>query len=628
MSNPIIYKLLRYLQPYKKDLLIVMLALICVSISLLALGSSFKQLVDNGLKQNYLQSIDQSILFIITLIVIFSISSFFRSYFINQVAEKVVNQIKKEAYSNIINLPISAFEELKIGDIISRLTTDMELLSKLIINFLSFFIRNSLMLIGGIILMFWQSPKLAFIVTLTIPLLLFPLIQFGKYVRNLSKTVLQLQADITSNLEESVTNIAVIQAFNQQPNKILNFNKHISSYLEYAASRFKIRAIFFALTIAGILFSITIVIWIGSRDILQGNLTAGQMVSFIYYAIVAGLSSGGIFDLLSEIHSSIAASERIFALTDHNQYKHHMIPLAITPFIKNRLADPSCDSAITAPLARNSIPLEPLVSTFPNPSSWQIIPVQLSNDSHNNLVSIEFENVSFSYPSRSDSVVFNNLSFRISQNQFIGIVGRTGAGKSTIMQLLLKFYLPTKGTIKIMGQDIAKTSTQQIRQLIGYIPQDSSIFSGTIRSNIAFAKPDATEQEIITAAEISGIMDFTTHLTHGLNTPIGEKGVRLSGGQKQKIAISRAILHNPEILLLDEGMSALDSENEKKLLDKLREFMQGKTILSIAHRISSIEQADEILVIDQGKLVARDIHQGLLKNCDIYQILCQEQTNS
>ncbi|WP_341764030.1 ABC transporter ATP-binding protein [Candidatus Tisiphia endosymbiont of Beris chalybata] len=599
MSNSIIYRLLQYLRHYRLDLTIVMLALVWVSISLLALGSSFKQLVDNGLQQNYLQSIDRSILFIIILIVIFGISSFFRSYFINKVAEKVVNQIKKEAYNNIINLPITAFEELKIGDIISRLTTDIELLSKLIINFLSFFIRNSLMLIGGIILMFWQSPKLAFLVVFTIPILLFPLIQFGQYVRNLSKKVLQLQADITSNLEESITNITVIQAFNQQPNKALHFNKQITNYLEYAASRFKIRSIFFALTISGILFSITIVIWVGSRDILQGNLTAGQMVSFIYYAIVAGLSSGGIFDLLSETHSSIAASERIFALIDYNQDQdHRLLP---------QLASSRERSPLYQPPARGEL----------GKSS--------NNNSKNNLVDIEFENVSFVYPSRADSLIFKDLSFSIPQGQFIGIVGRTGSGKSTIMQLLLKFYSLANGAIKIMGQDIAKTSTQQIRQLIGYIPQEPSIFSGTLRSNIAFVKPDATEQEIITAADISGIMDFAKNFNHGLDTQIGEKGVRLSGGQKQKIAISRAILHHPEILLLDEGMSALDSENEQRLFNKLREFMKGKTILSIAHRISSIEQADEILVIDQGALVARDTHQKLLKNCDIYQILCKEQ---
>ncbi|KAJ6644842.1 putative export ATP-binding/permease protein [Pseudolycoriella hygida] len=239
------------------------------------------------------------------------------------------------------------------------------------------------------------------------------------------------------------------------------------------------------------------------------------------------------------------------------------------------------------------------------------------DNNNNSLAFIEFKNVSFSYPSRLGSIIFNNLSFQIGKGQFIGIAGRSGAGKSTIMQLLLKFYSLSEGEIKIMGQDISKIDTQQIRRLIGYIPQDPSIFSGTIRSNIAFVKPDATEQELINAADVTGIMDFAKNLTAGLDTEIGERGVRLSGGQKQKIAISRAILYNPEILLLDEAMSALDSENEQKLLKKLREVMKDKTILSIAHRISSIEQANEILVIDHGQVIARDTHKNLVKNCNL-----------
>ncbi|WP_375319317.1 ABC transporter ATP-binding protein [Candidatus Tisiphia endosymbiont of Oplodontha viridula] len=571
-------RFINYLKFYKLDLAIVMLALLCVSISLLAIGGAFRQLIDSGLKEDYLQSIDQSISYISVLILVFSLGSFFRSYFINNIAEKIVSTIRQEAYSNIINFDIACFEELKIGDIISRLNVDIELISKLIVNFLSFFVRNSIMLIGGIILMFYQSPKLAAIVIIIIPLLLLPLIRFGKYVRNLSKNVLKSQANITANLEESVSNIRAIQAFNQQTNKIAAFNQQISDYSQHAANRLKIRSAFFALAISVILFSITIVIWIGSRDIVQGHLSSGQMISFIYYAIIAGVSSGGIFELLSEVHSSLVASERVFALIDYSG--------------KNQ---------------RTNIPM----------NGYKVLPDHLS---------IEFENVSFAYPSRLNNLVIDDLSFKIEQGKFVGIVGRSGAGKSTIMQLMLKFYFPEKGIIRIAGQDISKTQDHQIRRKIAHVPQDSSIFSGTIRSNIAFAKPDASIEEIIEAANNVGIMDFVQNLKEGLDTEIGEKGIRLSGGQKQRIAISRAILYNPEILLLDEAMSALDSENEQKLLNKLQEIMKGKTILSIAHRISSIEQADEIMLIDRGKLIARDTHARLLEKCEIYKIICQEQS--
>lgn len=572
------YRFISYLKLYKLDLAIVMLALLCVSVSLLAIGGSFRQLIDNGLKAHYLQSIDQSILYITILIIIFSVGSFFRSYFINNIAEKIVSTIRQEAYSNIINFDIACFEELKIGDIISRLTIDIELISKLIINFLSFFVRNSIMLIGGIILMFFQSPKLSVIVITIIPLLLLPLIKFGKYVRNLSKNALKSQANIAVNLEETVSNICTIQAFNQQANKIADFNRQISDYLKHTADRLKIRSIFFAIAISVILVSITIVIWVGSRDIVYGDLSSGQMISFIYYAIIAGMSSGGIFELLSEVHSSLIASERVFALIDYSSKNQH--------------------------------------------TNIQICDYQDNKTSR----IIEFENVSFIYPSRLDSLVIDDLSFKIDRGKFIGIVGRSGGGKSTMMQLMLKFYFPKKGIIRIAKQDISKTNDQQIRRMIAYVPQDSSIFSGTIRSNIVFANPDASEEEIIKAANNTGIMDFVQNLQEGLDAEIGEKGIKLSGGQKQRIAISRAILYNPEILLLDEAMSALDSESEQKLLDRLQKIMKDKTILSIAHRISSIEQADEILVIDHGRLIARDTHAKLLEKCEIYKIICKEQS--
>ena len=569
-------KLAGYLKFYKLDLTIVMISLLFVSLALLAMGNSFKQLIDNGLKSNNSLSIDHSTLLISVLIVIFSIGSFFRSYFINKIAENIINQIKQEAYKNIIHYEIAYFEELKIGDIISRLSTDLELLSKLITNFLSFFVRNSIMLVGSIVLMFFQSPKLSVLITIIIPLSLLPLIKFSKYVRKLSKNALQAQSNIAANLEETISNIVAIKSFNQEENKIRLFNIQITDYLKFASKRLKIRSMFFAVSIAVILFSVTIVVWVGSRDIIDNNLSSGQMISFIYYAIIAGLSGGGILELLSEIHSSLVASERVFALIDYHTNENTNL------------------------------------STY---------------NSHNdkNASIIEFENVSFSYKSRQDILVLNSLSCTIGGGKFIGIVGRSGAGKSTLIQLLLKFYSPTKGVIKVAGQDITQINTQYLRNLIAYVPQDPSIFSGTIRSNIAFAKPDASEEEIIQAANVSGINEFIDSLQKGLDTEIGEKGIRLSGGQKQRIAISRAILYNPEIMLLDEATSALDSENEQKLLSNLQTSLKGKTILSIAHRISTIEQADEILVIDRGRLVAIDTHARLLQNSEIYRIICKEQ---
>ncbi|MFY9589181.1 ABC transporter transmembrane domain-containing protein [Rickettsia endosymbiont of Halotydeus destructor] len=586
MDIKLLYRLIKYLGCYKKDLVVVAVSLLCVSISLLLIGSVFRGLVDNGLTENYQTSINKSILCICLLIVILSISSFFRSYYINNVAEKVVTQIRKEAYSNLINYEIAEFEELKIGEIISRLTGDIDLIAKLIVNFLSFFIRNSVMLIGGIALMFFESSKLAAIVIITIPLLLIPLIKFGKHVKALSKKALNAQVEIVSNIEESFTNIRAIHAFNRQTNKIADFDTQTFSYLKHSASRLKIRALFFAVSIAVILAAITGVMWVGSMDIVAGKLSAGSMVSFIYYAIVAGVSSGGIFELLGEMHLPLTALERVLTFTNLD------------------------DKTNTRALCHSREGGNPAVN---------------KEDKKGVQVALEFKNINFAYPSRPNLKIINDISFKISSGKFIGIVGRSGSGKTTLMQLLLKFYFPDSGLINVANQDISMINSSAVRDLIAYVPQEASIFSGTIRSNIIFAKPDATEEEIRKVTEITGITEFTAELSDGADTKIGERGLRLSGGQKQRIALARALLRNPQILLLDEAMSALDTMSEQKLLHSIKQLMKGRIILSIAHRISGIEHADNILVIDKGGLIAEGTHDNLLLTSEIYRLICLEQ---
>ncbi|WP_342225890.1 ABC transporter ATP-binding protein [Rickettsia endosymbiont of Urophora cardui] len=572
MNTKLLYRLARNLRFYKKDLIIVIISLLSVSLALLLIGNVFRNLVDQGLVLDRTAAVDKSILYICLLIIILSIASFFRSYFINNVAEKVSSQIRKEAYSNLINYEITEFEELKIGDIISRLTNDIEQISKLIINFLSFFIRNSVMLVGSIILMFFESFKLASIVIITIPLLLIPIIKFGKHVKALSKKTLESQSLLASDINESFSNIKTIHAFGGQAAKITEFNNLLQDYLTYSAARLKIRALFFAFSMAFIFLGVTLVIWIGALDIVKGNLSSGQIISFIYYAIIAGFSSGGIFELLSEMHLPLAALERIVTIIDKSPIVNH----------------------------NNYSNLKPV-----------------------NSISLEFKNVNFSYPSRPNLKIINNISFKIDSTQFIGIVGRSGSGKSTLMQLLLRFYIQESGTILVNNQDIALLNPNEIRKLIAYVPQEASIFSGTIKSNIMFGN-DSSEEEITEIIKITGIADFADKIPDGINAKIGEKGVRLSGGQKQRIALARALLRKPQILLLDEAMNALDSQSEQKLLSSIRDIMKGRIVISIAHRISSIESADNILIIDKGAIEAEGTHAHLLKTSNLYRTIYKE----
>ena len=578
MTIKIIKQLASYLKLYKKDLVIVMISLVCVSGSLLMFGYAFKKLVDNGLSANYVEAVNSSISLICLLIIIFGISSFFRSYFINNIAEKVINNIRQNAFDNLIKYPVVYFEDLKIGDVISCLTADIELIARLIIDFLSFFIRNFIMLSGGIIMMFIQSMKLTAIVVVMVPALLVPLLKLGKYVRKLARNSMQLQGQIASNIAENFTNIHTLHAFNQQNNKIIEFKKQIDLYLNFTSGRLRVRSIFFASSISIILLCITIVIWGGSTDILAGNITSGQMVSFIYYSIIAGVSAGGIAELFNDIQNPLAAAERVFNLVNYN----------------NQIRE---DNEV---VSKSSLVLD------------------------NNYI-IEFNNVVFSYPSRPGIRALDSISFKIPTGKFIGIVGKSGSGKTSIMQLILKFYNVNSGEICIFGLNSLTVSAWSVRNLIAYVPQIPSIFSGTIKSNIAFSNPRASNEEIQEAAQYAGVTEFANLLKDGIDTEIGERGVRLSGGQKQRLALARAILYKPQILLLDEATSSIDSDGEQIVLANIKNLMKGKTIISIAHRISTIEDADKILLVGNGKLLDEGSHSELVLRSENYRSLYEEQ---
>ncbi len=574
--NDNIKTLLVYLKNYKSNLIVVFCSLFVVAVSLLGLGSVFRQLVDNGLVGNQLSSINNSVFAISLLIGIFAVGSFFRSYFINIVTEKIIAQIRSDSYNKLLKLEVAIFEELKIGDIISRLSSDLESVGILITNFLSFFIRNFIMLLGGVILMFFQSPKLSILVILSVPVLLAPLLYLSKHVRNLAKRVMVEKSELSSFIEESFSAIRTLYAFNKQAYASARFNEKIATYVQHASKRLKLRSLFFALAIISIAGSITAVIWVGSLDIISGKMTSGQMISFIYYAIIVGMSAGGIAELFSEVQGPLAALERVFDLQN----------------------------------IKNSYKLNPISTNIHNDSAnaWQ------SYD-------ISFKNVKFSYPSRPDTLVLDNISFNIKQNQFTAIVGKSGSGKSTIMQLILNFYQHQSGEIQIAGNDISSYNACDIRKIIAYTPQEPDIFSGTIKYNIMFSNPSAKDEDVQKIAQLCGIDKFTDVLPHGLDTEIGEKGVRMSGGQKQRVAIARALLYQPQILLLDEATSALDTESEKEILDNIKKIMQGKTVISIAHRISFAQETDNILVIDDGKLVGTGKHETLLESSDIYNLL-------
>ena len=575
MHKGSIKELITYLRLFKRELFIVFISLFTVAFSILGIGYVLRMIIDDGLIQMRIGNLNSNIILMSVLIVIFTISSFYRSYYINSIADKVTAYIKRDAYHQVLRLDIAAFEEIKVGDIITRLSSDIEQISKLIINFLSYLIRNIIMLIGAVILMFTSSPKLSLFVVIIIPVLLIPIIKLSQHVRRFARIVSEEQGNLSANIEEMLSGIHTVHAYNQQQAVYEDFIQKIEYYLKHSATRLKYRSLFFSLAILVIAGTITVIIWVGALDIMNNSMSSGKMVSFIYYTIIAGMSAGSIAELFSEIHTPKAALDRVFQLKE----------------IK-----------IASSLTHNKN--------------------QTSSDIELNFYkSITFKNVTFTYPARADIKVLDDISFSVKQGKFTAIIGKSGSGKSTLMQILLKLYEYQGGNIYIDNINIRDIHATKLRKMIAYVQQDPMIFSGSIRSNITFANSNATDQEISEVIKICGIDEFLGQLEDGINTFIGQRGVRLSGGQKQRIAIARSLLYKPEILLLDEATSAIDYQGEAKLLYALRKYMQDKTIISIAHRISSIENADEIIVIENGQLEAVGQHKDLLESSRCYQNL-------
>lgn len=568
------YGLLKYLKNYKINLIIVLASLTFVSFSLLAIGYCFRKLVDEGLSLSCLKYINFYTLVICIMIILLGISSFLRSYFINCLNEKIIGDIKVDLYKSLMNLQIYYFEKTNSSNILSKFTTDIELISKFINDFLSFFIRNTLMLLGSFIMMLIQSYKLTLIIITIVPIISLPLIKLHNHIKVLSKKSRELQNNIDNFIEESIKNLYSLHIYNQQEKKVKVLKNLVFNSFDIIFTKLKARSVFFSLSISLILLSITFVVWIGSRDTAMGVISSGSMISFIYFAMIASASIVGFLELLSNIHKSIFSINEIMEFLSIN--------IQPTYFIESKLEQ------------------------------------TLQND--DDLI-IEFDNITFSYPSKPNIVVLKDLSMKFKSNQLIGLVGKSGAGKSTIAHLLLKFYYPNKGKIYINGYDIFKLNTKEIRKIISYVPHEPQIFFNTIKFNITMGDLDISDEEIINISKITGLDKLINKLKCGFNTTIGDKGLKLSSGQKQYLTITRALLAKPKMLILDEATSSLDYNNERILLSALRDFMKHKNIVHISHNPSNIAILDTIFLVNEGCIILNGSHKRLIQESNLYKSL-------
>ena len=563
-----------FLKPYRLIMAGAGVALTVAGSTFLVIPAILRHVIDQGLKAHDDTVLNHSLILMLFAIIALALATYSRYRLVSWLGERVVADMRRAVYAHILKLSPAFFEVTRSGDILSRLSADASLLQSVIGSSVSFALRNTVLLIGGIVMMLSTSPKLTAMVLLVIPLVVVPIIGFGRKVRRLSKTSQERIADVSANTEETIYGIRTVQAFGHEAISLASFNKNIDEALQAALSHIRVRGLLVALVIFLVLASICVILWIGGHDLLEGKITEGQLTAFIAYSIIAASATGAISEIGGELQRAAGAAERIFDL------------LAIEPII----AAPAQPIALPAPRGE-----------------------------------VTFDKVTFNYPARPDTAALNDVSFEIKQGERVAIVGPSGAGKTTLFQLVLRFYDPQQGVVSLDGIDVKAADPREVRARVAIVPQDPVIFSTDAWQNIAYGKPDATKEEIIAAARAAHADEFISALPQGYDTYLGEKGVRLSGGQKQRIVIARAILRNSPLLLLDEATSALDSESERLIQDALDQLMKQRTTLIIAHRLATVVNADRILVMEEGRVVATGTHQELIAQGGLYSRLAALQ---
>lgn len=575
--------LMRYMRPYKWMFAAGILALILSTVTFMAFPYLISMLTDIAqgkpftlkLGQMVLEVTNRNQLVLILLVVILlqSTFSFLRVFVFAQVNERVLADVRSALYSKIITLEIPFFERTRVGDLISRLSADTTNLQELLSFNLAEFFRQLVSLIGGTIIIFFISPRLTGLILVVVPTIVILALVIGRTIKKMSKEVLKATADATVISEEAFQNIQTVKAYTNEHYESVKHRHAVSRILELAIKAAIFRGGFISFIILGLFGALIVILWQATGYVENGTMTVGTLLAFIAYTIFIGGSVGGMGDLWGKIVSSLGAADRIVEILE--------------------------------------LPGET--------DTAEVKAIKFDGE-------ITFENVQFTYPARPDVPIFKGLSFHIRSGETIALVGPSGAGKSTIIQLLLQYYRPDAGKILVDGKDTRDLDIREIRANMAIVPQEVILFGGTIRENIAYGKLNADAREIEAAAKKANCWDFISQFPEGLDTVVGERGVKLSGGQRQRIAIARAILKDPAILLLDEATSALDSESERLVQDALETLMRGRTTVVIAHRLSTIRNADKILVIQNGQIVEQGSHEKLSTLPDgLYQNLLKLQ---
>ncbi len=567
--------MLRFLKPYGGRVAMAALALVIGVVAVLAFGPALRRIVDMGFDAGHAGHVNWYFLAMFGVVILLAAATAARFALVSWLGERVVADIREAVYSHVITLSPAFFEENRSGEIASRLTADTTLIQSVVGSSFSVAVRSGLTVAGGLIALGLTNLKLTLLVLLAVPLVLAPILLIGRSVRNLSRASQDRIADIGATVTESFGATQTIQAFTHEAADRAQFHRIGEGAFTTAVRRIRSRAWLTFLVILLAVGAINLVLWVGAQDVIAGRMTSGALAQFVFFAIMVGGSVVGVSESYGEILRAMGAAGRMMEL------------LRIEPDIRAP-ADPQA---------------------LPEPARGEVA----------------FEDETFHYPSRPGTAALDGLSFSVRAGETVALVGPSGAGKSTVFQLLLRFYDPARGAIRVDGVDVARADPREVRRRLGIVPQDTMIFAASALENIRYGRPEATDDEVRAAIKAAHADEFLETLPQGLDTQLGERGVKLSGGQRQRIAIARAILRDPPILLLDEATSALDARSEQVVQAALEVLMKDRTTLVIAHRLATVLKADRILVIDAGRLVAEGTHQELLAKGGLYARLAELQ---
>ncbi len=558
----------KFLRPYLPQVLFASVALIITAGVTLSIGQGMRLVIDQGLGEGSSDVLVQTIGLFAVLMVLLTLGTFMRFYFVSWVGERVSADIRRAVFDHIIRLHPGFFEVNQPTEIQSRITTDTTLLQTVIGSSVSIALRNVLMFLGGLVLLFVTNAKLSLVVVASVPFVVAPVVLFGRRVRSLSRRSQDTLAEVGSYAGESLRHIKVVQAFNHQDVDEAIFGRRVEGAFAVGVRRIRQRALLIALVMLLVMAAIATMLWVGGTDVLSGRISAGELAAFIFYAFIVAGSVGAISEVYSDLQRAAGATERLMEL----------------------LESPSA---------------------LPEPQHPTPLPAGAGGR-------LELIDVVFRYPLRPTVTVLDRVSFAVAPGEMVAIVGPSGAGKSTLFDLIQRFYDPVEGSVRLDGVDLRDVSLAELRRCIGYVPQEPVMFAGSVGDNLRYGLPDASEEAVFEALRLAHADTFVRALPGGLETHVGEGGSGLSGGQKQRLAIARALLPQPRLLLLDEATSALDAESEQRIRDSIQALKGRCSIVAIAHRLSTVRQADRILVLDEGRLVASGDHDALLQSSDLY----------